>query len=105
MAQCASRASACRRRSSYRAARGRRRPISLSGNCPHWCRRRFSWPATVVLGTATEQQAKSAMSTGLDVILDQLSEFVAETDAERVDVGVDRRGETNVFPLRPQKQA
>src|SRR6266404_2862358 len=84
-----------------RAAPACRRPTSLSGNCPNWYRHRFSWPAAVLRRT-TEQQPGSILSTGSS---DARSELVAETGADGVDVGVNYRRETDVFPLRAQEQA
>ena len=41
-----------------------RRPISPSGNCPNWCRRRSSCPAAVFDGP-TEHQPEAFLSTAM----------------------------------------
>src|SRR5665213_4061083 len=105
MGGCGSRACADRRRSSYRAMRGDRRPISLSGNCPNKYRHRFSWPAAVLRRT-TEQQEGLAMSikSGAGDASGYRLELVAEAGAHRIDVGIDRGREARIFPFGPHEQ-
>src|SRR5437879_5968801 len=83
-----------------RAAPACRRPISPSGNCPNWYRRRFSWPVPT---RAADQQAEAILSTASSgVRLTQLrSELVAYAGAHvvRTEGHVLDRQEFDILPL------
>src|ERR1700716_226109 len=108
MAWCGSRACAYRRRSMYRAAPACRRPISLSGNCPNWYRRRFSSPR----GPPRQQRHRTsriiccqAGARAAAIGTCSRSELVADCRAQVVGLYgriLDRK-EFDVFPFAPHE--
>src|SRR5882724_121698 len=86
-----------------RAARADRRPISLSGNCPNWYRRRFSsiarTPDSSGIGPAALFAVKSVRAL-------RGSELLTDAGAQIVGLNgrVLDRQEFYVFPFAPQEQ-
>src|ERR1700738_3576690 len=88
------------------AAPAGRRPISPCGNCRKCCRRRFSWLLPASRTARPAGGINPVNRAGWRPIgRNAGSELVAEPGADRVDAGIDRGCEADIFPLRAQEQA